>query len=177
MKMNKLLWILAIPLSIVLFGLFIYPGLYHFDKLNQRLPVKINRLTGDAYIFGSDGWTEFKHSELENETSPTPTPFVYTPQPGDEELGFFERRSKELGLIPANAENEQDQNEEDTGVDSYFSLGSSEDEVKSVMGTPTKIRSSALTGNSTWSYGLSYIVFVDGVVTEYYNVESNLKIK
>ncbi|MGF9644011.1 hypothetical protein AAIH69_13470 [Paenibacillus sp. MABNS29] len=42
--------------SIVLFGLFIYPTMYKYDKLDQKYPVMINRLTGEAKILTQDGW-------------------------------------------------------------------------------------------------------------------------
>ncbi|AET60284.1 hypothetical protein HPL003_17700 [Paenibacillus terrae HPL-003] len=42
--------------SIALFGLFIYPTLYKYDKLDQKYPVMINRLTGEAKILTQDGW-------------------------------------------------------------------------------------------------------------------------
>jgi hypothetical protein len=51
----------------------------------------------------------------------------------------------------------------------YFTIGSSQDEVLAVQGTPTVVQ-----GN-TWSYQLSEIVFVDGKVRNVSNLSGNLE--
>jgi uncharacterized protein YoxC len=53
---KKYILYLLIPVSVVLFGLFIYPTLYKYDKLDQSNPVMINRLTGEVKILTEQGW-------------------------------------------------------------------------------------------------------------------------
>ena len=45
-------------IGVIIFGLVIYPGLYKYEKLDQRFPVKINRITGDAKILTINGWQD-----------------------------------------------------------------------------------------------------------------------
>lgn len=45
----------AICIIVILYGLFVYPGVYHYDKYNQK-PMRVNRITGTTQIFYPDGW-------------------------------------------------------------------------------------------------------------------------
>lgn len=45
-----------IILGISAFGLFVYPGLYKYDKLDQKYPVMINRVTGETKVLYGDVW-------------------------------------------------------------------------------------------------------------------------
>ncbi|MBY9081548.1 hypothetical protein KIH86_26130 [Paenibacillus sp. HN-1] len=45
-------------LIIALFGLLIYPGLYKYDKLEGKYPVRMNRITGETKILREDGWVK-----------------------------------------------------------------------------------------------------------------------
>lgn len=54
-KKNTLI-IFAILTGFFLFGLFVYPTTYIYDKLEQKYPVKINRFTGNASILTQEGW-------------------------------------------------------------------------------------------------------------------------
>jgi hypothetical protein len=53
----------------------------------------------------------------------------------------------------------------------YFTIGSTEDEVLAVQGTPTGI------AFNTWSYGLSSVTFENGMVKSFHNFSNNLKIR
>lgn len=55
----KLFISIIVPTTIVLVSIFIYPTLYKYDKLDQKYPVKINRLTGKTEILTMNGWTSF----------------------------------------------------------------------------------------------------------------------
>lgn len=46
-----------IPLCIVAFGIFVYPTLYKYDKLDQKYPVMINRITGETKVLTGNGWS------------------------------------------------------------------------------------------------------------------------
>ncbi|WP_156088546.1 hypothetical protein [Mycobacterium tuberculosis] len=45
-----------VPLCICLFGIFVYPTMYKYDKLDQKYPVKINRITGETTVLTGKGW-------------------------------------------------------------------------------------------------------------------------
>lgn len=56
-KMKKeLIRYFFILLLLVFVSLFIYPTLYKYDKLDQKYPVKINRITGKTNVLGLKGW-------------------------------------------------------------------------------------------------------------------------
>ncbi|KAA9004823.1 hypothetical protein F4V43_09310 [Paenibacillus spiritus] len=50
-------------LAIVLFGLFVCPGLYRYDELEQKYPVRINRITGTTHVLVQGQWIK---SEAKN---------------------------------------------------------------------------------------------------------------
>ncbi len=56
---------------IIVFGIFIYPGIYKYDKLNQNLPVKINRFTGETQVLYNDGWKNINNISDKNLNSPS----------------------------------------------------------------------------------------------------------
>lgn len=58
---------------------------------------------------------------------------------------------------------------------SYFSIGSTEADVISVMGDPTSVMEFG--GQKRFSYGVSSVVFQNGRVKEYSNYGNNLKVK
>ncbi|MNM10067.1 hypothetical protein D3C81_201860 [compost metagenome] len=45
-------------LIVALFGLLIYPGLYKYDKLEGKYPVRMNRITGETKILREGGWVK-----------------------------------------------------------------------------------------------------------------------
>jgi len=60
----------------------------------------------------------------------------------------------------------------------YFTLGSTEDEVLAIQGTPTSIISGEGVIGDRWSYGFSSVEFTkDGVVKGYSNISGNLHIR
>jgi hypothetical protein len=44
-------------ICICAFGIFVYPGLYRYDKLVQKYPVMINRITGETKVLYGDTWS------------------------------------------------------------------------------------------------------------------------
>ena len=80
---------------------------------------------------------------------------------------------KELQQIRENPNDETKKNQADN--ESYFSIGSTEDEVLEAMGDPKSL--DKVGPFKTYYYGLSYIRFKDGRVESYDNTDGNLKIK
>lgn len=66
---NILLAFAGIIVCIFVFGLFVYPGTYHYDKY-KNYPIKTNRFTGETEIFKGKGWIKVQ-GDKEIETSPT----------------------------------------------------------------------------------------------------------
>lgn len=48
---------LVVLIGICAFGIFIYPGIYKYDKLDQKYPVMINRITGETKVLYGDAWS------------------------------------------------------------------------------------------------------------------------
>lgn len=70
MKSKIISFVMAI-LFIIVFGIFIYPGIYKYDKLNQNIPVKINRFTGSTQILTVNGWKSATVPIVDNVSEPT----------------------------------------------------------------------------------------------------------
>ncbi|MEK3717974.1 hypothetical protein [Paenibacillus sp. FSL R7-0333] len=54
---KEILKYFIVILCICAFGVFIYPGLYRYDKLDQKYPVMINRITGETKVLYGDIWS------------------------------------------------------------------------------------------------------------------------
>lgn len=59
----------------------------------------------------------------------------------------------------------------------YFTIGSTKDEVLQVQGNPTSISKYDGMNQEVWSYEFSRITFIDGRVTEYSDLSQNLRIR
>ncbi len=64
MLKNRVISFLMAVILIIVFGIFIYPGIYKYDKLRQNMPVKINRLTGDTKVLTITGWANMNTPTL-----------------------------------------------------------------------------------------------------------------
>jgi len=70
-RKNILLIFAGVIVCIIVFGIFVYPGAYKYDKLDQSFPVKINRFTGYTQIMTYDGWQELGNVQsVETQTTP-----------------------------------------------------------------------------------------------------------
>lgn len=182
-------FILAIVLIIV-FGIFIYPGIYKYDKLNQNLPVKINRLTGDTKVLTANGWTDMNTptpSEIQKIENNINNKFEeYKTNLNNELISRISNDSiNKINAASDNAISEIQKQLSDieikintyqknaTDPNNYFSIGSTKDDVKKIMGTPTSINSYI----DTWYYGSSLIEFKNNKVKSYSNYSNNLKVR
>lgn len=59
----------------------------------------------------------------------------------------------------------------------YFTIGSTEDDVIQIMGDPTSVRRFEYVHEKLFFYGSSIVTFKNGKVTEYSNNENNLRVK
>lgn len=55
---KQLVGFALILVLLILISVFIYPTLHIYMNTINDLPVKINRITGDAWILYPDGWTK-----------------------------------------------------------------------------------------------------------------------
>lgn len=187
-EMMRFVFAIIILISIMIFG---YPTLYKYDKLDQKYPVKINRITGKTQILSGYGWTTVdgnvtSASIQEKQLSPTPSspeptkPETYNGETFDQ---FYERVLKELNpgqSIPDKSYLYLDWSRASLGINDsvvepkdYFTIGSSKDEVKKAMGIPKSMDEEF--GN--WYYGNSHIKFKSDKVFEYSNVDGNLRVR
>lgn len=180
MKSKNLIVIIS-SVVVLLTLFFIYPTVYKYDKINQKFPVRINRITGSTQILYMDGWQSVDKS-----------------QPSENQLKDF--RNELLLIIDENNSNikqeiidqikgeivsqvqddlykvREDINQYkkfEIDPDNYFTIGSTQDKVKKIMGVPT--------GTDDyfhyWYYGNSRITFKNNKVNEYSNLDGNLRVR
>ena len=58
----------------------------------------------------------------------------------------------------------------------HFTMGSTQQEVAAVMGTPTRVQKYEYSGREIWSYDFSTVTFAGGRVYEWNNFSGNLKV-
>lgn len=182
MKFSKLSYII-IPVSIILFGLLVYPTLYKYDKLEQKYPVKINRITGEAQILRGDGWVKSSDSKTYEEKF-----LQYKSDIGEliikqnDEISRKVAASVKDDIILDLQEQIADVEEEITAYKDHktdpnnsFTIGDTKDTVKRIMGTPSSVTDAG--PYNTWFYGFSTVKFENGKVTGWSNLDDNLMIK
>lgn len=196
MCMKKLLIVSMSILFIVTFGIFIYPGLYKYDKLEQKYPIKINRLTGSTQILTQKGWISAdnpKESQMEalrkelfrilqDDRDNLKDDIIKAVEHQIKEVQqqiITETKNEQLQIL-TEIENElvaakeaiSEYRKFNTDPDNYFTIGSAKEEVKRIMGAPTDINSYL----DWWYYGYSHIEFENGKVKAYSN-QGNLRVK
>jgi len=65
----------------------------------------------------------------------------------------------------------------ETSPENYFSIGATKDDVKSIMGVPSRIYKYITGDEEEWNYDLSSIHFKNGKVIDYSNTSKNLRVK
>lgn len=163
---------------VLLISTFIYPTIYRYDKYDQKIPVRINRITGKTEMLNYDGWlvVGIKKESKELETSVTTTPMPTTEPDatynGETFKQYYDRVIKEMPGDTAPKKNTLYYRWErvrlgldDNLVDpkNYFTIGSTKEDVKKVMGPPDSINNYF----DRWDYGSSTVTFENGKVKEY----------
>ncbi|MCP1134383.1 hypothetical protein NKT34_13845 [Paenibacillus polysaccharolyticus] len=181
--MKKYIIYLVIPLSILLFGLFVYPTLYKYDKLDQKKPVMINRITGEAKILTSEGWVESGQYESAAKEMRTYRDEInaridsLSDEVRDKVLSSISDDIQALKEEATQAAVAQIEQEEISKAEiKKFKKGSTMSEVEESMGTADQV-SSVIPGEETWFYGGSIIYFKDGSVTGWRNLAGNLNLE
>ncbi|GAA0382715.1 hypothetical protein [Paenibacillus motobuensis] len=179
---------------IISFGIFIYPGLYKYDKFNQKTLVKINRITGNTQILYADGWrTVNNNAQVDNaEKSNKDVDAIIDEKIEKLKEEMLNAIKSELQL--ANQDNITNDDYGEINFDSirnrnknadvvsspnessdFFEKGDSPDRVQEVMGTPDGIIGGEL--HEIWKYGNSSVTFSNGTVNGWSNRDNNLKLK
>lgn len=180
--MKKYILYLLVPVSIVLFGLLVYPTLYKYDKLNQKQPVIINRLTGETKILTSEGWVksgEYESAAKEMKAYKDEIMIRIDSLSDEVRDKVLENISddiqdlKDEATQAAVAQIEQEEIQQ-TEI-KKFKKGSTMKEVEASMGTPSSISSTG--PYETWFYDMSTVGFEDGKVTEWSNNGNNLNLE
>ncbi|MBA9088647.1 hypothetical protein FHR92_005165 [Fontibacillus solani] len=179
--------------SIICFGLFIYPGIYKYDKLNQKYPVKINRFTGNTQVLYPDGWADMSgYDTAETRMEQYKKEIEESISKQDERIrsSVLADIESELESIKVNYSSQTDEQlnfdairnryENTNGTNSneensYFKKGDTTESVEKVMGTPDSIIGSELF--EIWGYGNSSVSFSKGKVSGWSNTDNNLRIK
>lgn len=178
-----------IILCICAFGLFVYPGLYKYDKLEQKYPVKINRITGETQILNHEGsWIKSGNVEAELAKFEEYKQQIYdkiSQQKDDikqevlttiyDELSAIKEKQEGIDSRPGDIPTISEEFIEGEGNISTFSEGDTKETVKQIMGTPDQVTK---IGNlESWFYGSSVVNFQDGKVNGWHNIGKNLPVK
>lgn len=173
-------------IAIILFGLFVYPTLYRYDKLDQNLPVKINRITGATYVLHGLEWKKVSNEPAVDEVEQIKND-IYTKLEQDrsevkDEI-INEIKQQIIDEVTKGVQDKLDETmqaievykETKTDPSKSFTIGSTKNEVKEIMGTPDSISKAG--PYETWMYGLSTITFENGKVSGWHDLEDNLSTK
>lgn len=183
--------------------MFIYPGIYKYDKLDQRMPVKINRLTGNTQVLVGTTWESVTDSEDEkadqvqllkaelnksreslkaevvDEISSTIKAEVLKGLLSDIEnltVSIDQSNSEMQQELEKTRESIAVYKKFETDPDNYFAKGSSKDQVKAIMGVPTSTLE-FYGGDSIWYYSTSEVEFKGNKVDSWRNLSENLRVK
>lgn len=176
----------ALIVILLIIAIFVYPTLYQYDKFDQKIPVRINRLTGKTELLYPTGWTLATEKPIEKNldaqkpaSTPDLTPNVYN---GETFKQYYERVIKELTGETAPNKNTLFFRWERVrlGLDDklvdpkdYFTIGSTKEDVKKVMGPPTSINKYF----DRWEYANSSVTFENGKVKEYSDSSNKLFVR
>ncbi|NGM81311.1 hypothetical protein G5B47_02665 [Paenibacillus sp. 7124] len=189
---------LAVAICIAAFGLFIYPGMYKYDKLNQKYPVMINRITGETKVLKGNTWETVGNADAQLSKFEEYKQQVYTrleTQNDDIKNSILSDIKDELEKakddVISEARNVVDEghkyddlrasvnssytNSAEEYAGETFGEGDTEATVKEIMGTPDTI--SKLLDREVWYYGASSVTFVDNKVSEWSDFGNNLHLK
>jgi len=94
----------------------------------------------------------------------------------EEKNRILEKELQEEKTKPKSNNISKDSKQKTKNTNDYFTIGSTEDEVLSVMGDPTSYHDMGSIGKQL-SYGISTVYFESGKVESYSNLGRNLKVK
>jgi hypothetical protein len=185
--LNKIFLFLAALSCICAFGIFIYPTMYKYDKLDQKYPVKINRITGETEILKSKGWEhadDYKSAAQQMEAYRNDIAQKIDDQNDTIKAAIISNIKDDIVnqvtadvkdyLTTVKKEVSEYKNTK-TSPNGYFTTGDTFATVKKVMGTADSITDVGIF--TTWWYGRSSIHFENGKVTGWTDFENNLSVK
>lgn len=176
--------------ALILFSIFIYPTLYKYEKLDQKTPVKINRITGSTELLTSNGWVSVddpSNTEMENLRSE-----LFAVLQRDRETlqaEVIDKIKADLDTVKSevtqNIKSDIDKaklevelyKQSELDLNNYFGIGSTMNEVKNIMGAPDQTSRTDFFNQDIWYYGSSSVTFVNGKVKEYSNSQFGKKLR
>jgi len=66
---RDLIWIFGLLLIVVLFSILVYPTPYQYTEYHvngNQFTVKINRFTGETFLFSKEGWIQVDYQNKSN---------------------------------------------------------------------------------------------------------------
>lgn len=172
---------LTVILALVL-GL-VYPTIYRYDKYDQKIPVRINRVTGVTEFLRDNGWS------LSMDEIPKKSEMQMFTEKMDLELTLVKHEieneivNKLSDEVTASINDKLIQVEKEIGEykksqldpNNSFTKGSSMELVKKIMGPPNSMSDYGRT--AFWNYGNSQVNFEDGKVTGWNISDVKLNVK
>jgi hypothetical protein len=161
--------------------------MYKYDKLDQKYPVKINRITGETEVLKSKGWEnadDYKSASQQMEAYRNDIAQKIDDQNdtikaaiiSDIKDDIVNQVTADVKDYLSDVQKEiSDYKNTKTDPSGYFTTGDSFTTVKKVMGTPDSISKAG--PFTTWWYGRSSINFENGNVTGWTDFENNLSVK
>lgn len=165
--------------------------MYKYDKLDQKYPVKINRITGETQVLTGRGWQSAEDYNRDAEEMSAYKDDILNKinaQNEDIKNKVVEEIRSEIDEIKSEVTStqldsgdlydtfrevrERNQDVDDTLPIEGFTKGDTTEKVKEIMGTPDYI--SEIDPYETWGYGLSTIKFYNGKVSGWHNIDGNL---
>lgn len=146
-------------------------------KFNQKIPIRINRITGTTEMFSTSGWSVVKSQPDEKPAISEMDAFKQqiNSKLAADEASLKDQLKNEI-LLEINKDIEARKNRE-LDQNNYFGQGSSMDDVKKIMGTPTSITKNDFAKQETWYYDSSSITFKNGLVNEWRESPLGKKLK
>lgn len=171
--------------AVILFGLFVYPTLYQYDKLDQRLPVKINRITGAAEILTAEGWVKSgDYNTAANEMKQYKDEIINQISTNREQLKLEvinEIKDDIVGQVKADIESTRIEIEKykahELDSTTYFTVGDTKETVRNIMGPPDTVSKFELSNEETWYFDLANVKFKNGKVEEWRNSQDILRVR
>lgn len=173
-------------LGVILIGVFIYPTIYKYDKLDQKYPVKINRISGSTEVLMGTEWvpTDKKVVAEINEVEDLKKQ-IFDQMSKDREALKQEIIQEIKNEIISGVQSELDSVKEEiiayktfeTDPDNYFSKGDSMEKVKEIMGTPDTINENDYLKKETWFYSSAFVTFQNGKVRSWSDFNNVLRVK